>query len=105
MLFKRSATGCRPKTTVYSPDGTRSPPIAASAFAAASTPASSVKPSRRGPGGPPQPLAPPGPALAGTNALISADSALLTRGIGGDAVAPRALGDGASPPRNTPRRR
>src|SRR2546426_2038076 len=102
MLFRRSATGCRPKTTVYSPDGTRSPPIAAIAFAAASTPASSVKPSRRVPGDPPQPLAPPAPTLAGANARVSVGSSLWTRGLWGGALAPRSLGVGAAPPRDTP---
>src|SRR2546425_197943 len=105
MLFKRSATGCRPKTTVYSPDGTRSPPIAASAFAAASTPASSVKPSRRVPVGPPEPFAPPVSTIAVTNAVISVDSSVWARGMWVDAIATRSWRMGTSPPRITPRRR
>src|SRR5207247_2463550 len=100
MLFRRSATGCRPKTTVYSPDGTRSPPIAAIAFAAASTPASSVKPSRRVPVDPPEPLAPSASTIAVTNAVISVDSYVWTRGTWVGAIPTRHLTMGAPRPRH-----
>src|SRR5439155_9550416 len=65
--------GLPPEDDLYSPEGTRSPPIAAIAFVAASTPASSVKWSRRVPVNAPEPLAPCDSTIAVTNAVISVD--------------------------------
>ena len=104
-LLIRSVTGWRPKTIVYSPDGTRAPPMAATAFWAASTPASSVNSSRRVPVDQPEPLACRASTMAVTNAVISVDSSVCTRGMAVEIRATRSCNTVTSPPRMRPRAR
>src|SRR5438128_2591281 len=104
-LLIRSVTGWRPNTIVYSPEGTRAPPMAATAFWAASTPASSVNSSRRVPVDQPEPLACRASTMAVTNAVISVDSSVCTRGMAVEIRATRSCNTVTSPPRMRPRPR
>jgi len=103
-LLQRSATGCGPKITVYSPEGARSPSIAATALPAASPPASSVKCSSRVQMDHPEPLASRASTMPVAEADMNAQSSAWGSGMALEAIATRDWRIVTSPPRMSPSR-